>query len=332
VSGGRKVSGAKVAGGLALAAAAGAVAAYRRADAGWTRTADPADPSDRLLPVGEARTVTTDDGADLALTLAGPADGPLVVLAHGFTNAREVWAMVAHRLIRAGCRVALYDHRGHGSSTSGREGHTIARLGDDLDAVLRSLDAHDAVLVGHSMGGMTIQSFAARHPETVRNRVSALVLVATAAHGISKGSTRGDRIAAKAAGHAFGDRFLGSPVGHAFFRGVFGLAVRRADLLLAQDLFLATPGAAREAFVDAMLSMDLRQANAAIDVPTTVVVGERDTLLPPRLGEAVATSIPGARLVRLPDVGHMLPLEAPERVADLVLEATSIGRTERSLA
>jgi pimeloyl-ACP methyl ester carboxylesterase len=55
-------------------------------------------------------------------------------------------------------------------------------------------------------------------------------------------------------------------------------------------------------------------------------------LLPPRLGEAVATSIPGARLVRLPDVGHMLPLEAPERVADLVLEATSIGRTERSLA
>jgi pimeloyl-ACP methyl ester carboxylesterase len=318
--------------GVAAAATAGAVSAFRRADAGWARTPDDVAPADRLLPVGEARTVTTDDGAELAITVAGPSDGPLVVLAHGFTNAREVWAMVAHRLVRRGCRVALYDHRGHGSSTSGRDGHTIARLGDDLDAVLMALDARDAVLVGHSMGGMTIQSFAARHPETVDQRVRALVLVATAAHGIGKGDPRADRFAARAAGHPLGDRFLRTRAGHAFFRGVFGLAVRRVDLLLAQDLFLATPGAARAAFTDAMLSMDLREANRAIDVPTTVVVGERDTLLPPRLGEAVAESIPGARLVRLPDVGHMLPLEAPDRVADLVFEAAAIGRSERSLA
>jgi pimeloyl-ACP methyl ester carboxylesterase len=62
------------------------------------------------------------------------------------------------------------------------------------------------------------------------------------------------------------------------------------------------------------------------------VLGEKDTLLPPRLAEAVHGSIPGARLVRLDDVGHMLPLEAPDRIAELVLEAARIGRTERSLA
>jgi pimeloyl-ACP methyl ester carboxylesterase len=325
------VSGARVVGGIAAASVVAGAAAFRRADRRWASTPDDVLPTDRLLPVGELRSVRTDDGADLAVTVAGPADGPLVVLAHGFTNAREVWAPVAHRLLRAGRRVALYDHRGHGSSTSGADGHTIDRLGRDLAAVLEALDATDATLVGHSMGGMTIQSFAAHHPDVVDRRVAALVLVATAAHGIGR-DERSNRITAKVAGGRGIERFLRTRAGHAFFRGVYGTTVRRVDLLLSQDGFLGTPGAAREAFVDAMLCMDLREANSSIDVPTTVVIGERDTLLVPRLGEAVAASIPGARVVRLADKGHMLPLEAPDEVARAVLDALPIGRTERSLA
>ena len=317
---------------LGLAAAAvGAELAFRRADRGWANTPDAIVPADRLLPVGDLRTVPTDDGAELALTVAGPAAGALVVLAHGFTNGREVWAPVAHRLIRAGRRVALYDHRGHGSSTSGTGGHSIERLGQDLAAVLDALDAREATLVGHSMGGMTIQAFAAGFPEVVRDRVAALVLVGTAAHGIGR-DERSNRLTARVAGGVAIERFLRSRVGHAFFRNVYGSAVRRADLLLSQDGFLSTPGAARESFVDAMLCMDLREANAGIDVPTTVVIGERDTLLPPKLGEAVVASIPGARAVRLEHMGHMLPLEAPEQVAQAVLDARPIGRDERSLA
>ena len=320
-----------VAAGLALAAAGGAAAAFRRLDAKWAAEAELIDAPDRLLPVGELLAVRTDDGAELAVTVAGPSDAPLVVLAHGFTNGREVWSPVAHRLLRAGRRVALYDHRGHGSSTSGSDGHTIDRLGRDLAAVLEALDASDAVLVGHSMGGMTIQSFAAQHPEVVDRRVAALVLVATAAHGIGR-DPRSDRMTARMAGGRGIERFLASAVGHAFFRSVYGTKVRRSDLLLSREGFLGTVGAAREAFVDAMLSMDLREANAGIDVPTTVVIGAKDTLLPPRLGHEVAASIPGARVVRLDHVGHMLPLEAPDEVAGVVLEAAAIGRTERSLA
>ena len=318
--------------GVALAVVgAGAALAFRRIDAAWSAVEDLVAPGERLLPVGETRRVAMDDGAELAVTLAGPRTGPLVVLAHGFTNGREVWAPVAHRLIRAGARVALYDHRGHGSSTAGAGGHTIERLGQDLAQLLEALDGRDAVVAGHSMGGMTIQSFAATHLEVVRERVAGLVLVGTAAHGIGK-DERSNRRAARAAGHRATERFVQSRVGHAFFRGVYGVAVRRADLALSQEGFLATTSAAREQFVDAMLSMDLRKANAAIDVPTTVVIGDRDTLLPPKLGEEVAASINGSRIVRLPDVGHMLPLEAPEQVAGAILDAIPIGQTVRSLA
>ena len=316
--------------GLALAGA-GAALAFRKIDAAWSAVEDIVAPGDRLLPVGESIRVTTADGAELAVTLAGPRTGPLVVLAHGFTNGREVWAPVAHGLLRAGACVALYDHRGHGSSTAGTAGHTIERLGDDLAELLEALDARDAVLVGHSMGGMTVQSFAANHPAVVRDRVAGLVLVATAAHGIGR-DERSNQRAARAAGHRATERFVRSAVGHAFFRSVYGLAVRRADLALSQEGFLATTSAAREQFVDAMLSMDLRKANAAISVPTTVLIGARDTLLPPKLGEEVAASINGSRIIRLPDVGHMLPLEAPEQIVDAVLEATPIGQSDRSLA
>lgn len=322
----------RLAAGAATVAVAGGVLAFRRADAAWAAAHDDVPPADRLLPVGELRVVATDDGAELAVTLAGPADGPLVVLAHGFTNGREVWAPVAHRLVREGCRVALYDQRGHGSSTSGAEGHTIDRLGRDLATLLDDLDGRDAVLVGHSMGGMTIQSFAAHHPGVVDARVKGLVLVATAAHGISKGDPRGERIATKAVGGAGLERFLRTGVGHAFFRNVFGATVRKVDLLLAREQFLSTPGAARSAFVDAMFRMDLRASNARIDVPTTVLIGARDTLLPPHLGEVVASTIPGARLVRLDHVGHMLPVEAVADVAGVVLDTVRIGRSERSLA
>ena len=324
-------SAAKVAGLVGAAAVAGGAIAFRRIDAAWTAVEDIVGPGERLLPVGESRRITMDDGAELAVTLAGPASGPPVVLAHGFTNGREVWAPVAHRLIRAGARVALYDHRGHGSSTAGTDGHTIARLGHDLAQLLDALGARDAVVVGHSMGGMTIQSFAATHADVVRARVAGLVLVATAAHGIGRGNAS-DKRAARAAGHRFTERFVSSRVGHAFFRSVFGVVVRRADLELAQRGFLATTSAAREQFVDAMLSMDLRKANAAIDVPTTVLIGARDTLLPPKLGEEVAASINGSRIVRLPEVGHMLPLEAPEQVVEAILDALPIGQNARSLA
>jgi pimeloyl-ACP methyl ester carboxylesterase len=324
-----------LAAGAVAALAGGAAVAIRRVDAKWAATHDPIPPADRVLPVGERRTVTTDDGAELALTIAGPADGPTVVLAHGWTNGREVWAPVAHRLIRAGHRVVLYDQRGHGSSTSGRDGFTIPRLGADLHAVLEAVDARDAVLVGHSMGGMTIQSLATHHPEVLAGRASAIVLVSTAAAGLGR-DARSDRSAQRMVGGRALQALLTTGKGHAFFRGILGATVRRVDLLLAQELFLATAPEARSGWLVAMQGMDLREGIATIDLPTTVLIGSHDRLTPRHLADELAATIPGARLVHLEGHGHMLPLEAPEAVADAVLAATAdhpaIGRNAGSLA
>jgi non-heme chloroperoxidase len=230
---------------LAVAAAAvvaGGVAAARRVDAAWS-DADEDDHDDRLPPPGRSITVTTDDNAELAVRVSGPDDGPTAVLAHCWMGGPELWAPVAHRLLRRGWRVVLYDQRAHGSSTVGDEGLTIPRLGADLRAVLEAVDARDAVLAGHSMGGMTVQSLAAHHPEVVAERVRAIVLVATAASGLGRGR-RADAVAQRVIGSRATERVLATSMGHALTRAAVGASVRRSHLVTTRDLVVACPPAA----------------------------------------------------------------------------------------
>ena len=300
---------------LALLGAGVAVAAgARRAGRSW-RTADDTFSAEQLvLPAGEERKVETDDGAVLAVTVAGT--GPTVVLAHCWTGSRQVWAPVAHRLVDSGHRVVLYDQRGHGASTSGADGFTVPRLGADLRAVLEAVDVRDAVLAGHSMGGMTIQSLAMHHPDVLRDRCRAVVLVATAASGLGGGPI--DAVAARIVASRTLERAMRTRAGHALVRGAVGRQPRHGHLETTRDLFVACPPDARGGFLSAMQAMDVREGHASIGVPTTVVVGTHDRLTPPRLARQLSDGIAGARLVTLDDAGHMLPLEEPDALADLL--------------
>jgi non-heme chloroperoxidase len=310
----------------AAGALAGGIAAVRAADARWAAAHDPIAPQERLLPPGDALTVRTDDGAELAVTVAGPEDARTVVLPHCWTGGREVWAPVAHRLLREGSRVVLYDQRGHGSSTTGEEGFTIPRLGHDLRTVLEEVDARRTTLAGHSMGGMTIQSLAAEHLEVVDERVRAIVLVATAASGL--GGYRRDTVFQRAVSSRAVDRLLRSSVGHALVRGTVGRAVAREHLVMTRDLFLACDPEVRVGWLSSMQAMDLREGIAEIGVPVTVVAGTRDLLTPRSRAKELAEVIPGANLVTLPDRGHMLPLEAPDELADLIAAAAAAEEDE----
>ena len=305
------------------AAVAGAVVALRRADARWASGDDPCGPDDLLAPAGTWSTVVTDDGAALSVLVAGTGDGPTVVLPHCWMGSHLVWAPVAHRLVRAGRTVVLYDQRGHGESTVGADGFTIQRLGADLKAVLEHVDARDVVLGGHSMGGMTIQSLATHHPDVLAERARAIVLVSTACGGLSQG--RHDARMAKALEGAAFARAMASPLGHALLRGTVGHHVHRSHLVLTRDLLLGTTPQARSGFLTAMQAMDLRDGIASIGIPTTVLVGTRDTLTPPARASELVDAIPGAKLLTLDGYGHMLPLEAPDQVADALLAATSEG-------
>jgi pimeloyl-ACP methyl ester carboxylesterase len=311
----------------ALAAVGGVVAAVAvraRAGRGWADGEDPCGPEGIALPEGAERTVTTDDGAELVVFEAGPVGGPTVVLPHCWTGTKEIWAPVARRLVAAGHRVVLYDQRGHARSTLGSGAMDVDRLGDDLLAVLATVEGDDLVLAGHSMGGMTIQALAAHHPEVIRSRVRGVALVATATRTIPG---LGARIPPLLLNVAVGDRASGAIArqGLSVTRGSVGQRAHRSHVQATYDAFAATPGAVRSGFLLAMARMDYRRGLAEIRVPTTILVGTHDRLTPPARARELRDGIAGSELIVLPGLGHMLPLEAPDEIAEAIGKLTLIA-------
>jgi non-heme chloroperoxidase len=293
-----------------VAALGGLVAAAvvrNRSKRGWADGDDPCGPEGLALPAGTERTVTTDDGAELVVFEAGPAKGPTVVLPHCWTGTKEIWAPVARRLVAAGHRVVLYDQRGHAGSTLGSGSLDVDRLGEDLFAVLATVKGDDLVLAGHSMGGMTIQA-----------------LVATATRSLPSVAPR---IPAAVIHAVVGDRASGAiaRTGLGATRGSLGQLAHRSHVQATYDAFVATPGAVRAGFLVAMARMDYRVGLAGINVPTTILVGTHDRLTPVVRARELQAGIAGSELIVLPGLGHMLPLEAPDEVADAIGKLTLVA-------
>ncbi|MEZ5143761.1 MAG: alpha/beta fold hydrolase [Acidimicrobiales bacterium] len=267
--------------------------------------------------VGEEVDLVSHDGGELAVTLTGPEDGPVVVLAHCWGGSRQTWAPVSRRLLAAGCRVVRWDQRGHGRSRAGHKGHSVEGLADDLATVLTDLDLREVVLVGHSMGGMTVQAFATHHHQLFHERTRGVVLVATAGFGMANPATARTPDLIRSARV---ERLFERPgTGRLLVRATFGRGAHPHHVEVTRADFVATPQPVRAEFAEAMQAMDLRDGVAKIDVPTTILVGSRDTLTPLPLSRALAATIPGSTLEVLTGLGHMLPYEAPDEVTAATL-------------
>jgi pimeloyl-ACP methyl ester carboxylesterase len=313
--------------GAALAAAGAAGVSYKRLAA--QRALVDVDDGPLALGWGEGverpdhAIVRTADGAQLAVwDLAGHGpDAPVVVLPHCWGCSHEVWLPVARRLREQGFRVVLYDQRGHGISTRGTAPLTIETLAHDLTAVLDTTDVRDVVLAGHSMGGMTIMSLATHRPDVLKERAKATVLVSTAATSLGDRSARGARVASAMVASPVVTRVVQSKNGHVFVRSAFGENPVRSHVDLTRGLFGSCHGTVRGDFLLSISMMDLLDGAATMDVPTTVMVGTRDALTLPKKADQIVATVPGARLITLPNRGHMLPLEDPDAVTDEIVRA-----------
>src|SRR5262245_44343094 len=147
------------------------------------------DADNPLVPkVDEVVRVESHDGGSLHVISRGR--GRPIVFAHGVTLSSRVWAKQFESIPAAGFRAVAFDGRGHGESTVGKTGYSIENLAEDLRAVLVTLDLHDAVLVGHSMGGMAVEAFAVHHPDVAAERVAGLVLMSTTARAMTSDARR----------------------------------------------------------------------------------------------------------------------------------------------
>lgn len=331
--------------GLGLAVAAGAVSAggamARRAtlqrqrldgiDGAEVGAAHPFDwIPDAILAV------TTDDGLSLHVEVdepVGSETGPTVVFAHGYCLALGCWIHQRRALVEAGYRVVCYDQRGHGQSAHGDIANdTIDQLGRDLHAVIAATTpTSPLVLVGHSMGGMTVMALADQHPMVIHERVIAAAFLATTAGGdglITTGFGRhlgaavlrnGPGVLAHIAarqGVWRRARILGRDLESALVdRFSFGSPVSQETVRYAADMLLGTDLTVVAAFLPTLESHDKQAALAAFaGIDTLVINGEEDRLTPPEHSQAIVDALQGCEHVVITDAGHLVMLEHPALV------------------
>jgi pimeloyl-ACP methyl ester carboxylesterase len=275
----------------------------------------------------DARKVDAGD-VSLHVVRAGPADGPPVVLLHGFPEFWYAWKGAIAPLAKAGYRVILPDQRGYGDSDKPRDvaAYHVDRLGDDVANLITALGYEHAFVVAHDWGGGVAWNLALRHPERVRKLVvldtphpDAYLRVATREEKISWYRTffqipwlpeevarwgnwaiQSNMLRDTAEPGAFPDEKL------ALYRsawdrdGAFGTMVNWY----------------RAAFRFERTNTEPRR----VAVPTLLLLAANDAFIPADMTRASLDLLDRGRLVELGSGTHWVVQEEPERIAGILAE------------
>lgn len=291
-----------------------------------------------------SRKVRLRDGADLFVEELGPESDKAVVFLHGSALRTDLWhyqmaSLDDHHLV-------MYDLRGHGLSDRGEEDFSIVTLSEDLIEVLDALEVKEAVVVGHSIGGMVALETACRNRDRLGTTIKGLALLNT---------TYGPGIETLAGGAAMA-RFervtrrpfdlLGTQAeklerlrrvirpSDAIFWSVaftgFGPGASARQIDFTYDMLSETSADVIFELIKSYRDHDVRDRLGDITVPVLVVGGTNDRLTQPHASEYLAANLPKADLHLLEGCGHMSMLERHREVDRLLAGflADTLGRPE----
>ncbi|RSZ33319.1 MULTISPECIES: alpha/beta fold hydrolase [unclassified Variovorax] len=246
------------------------------------------------------------------LNVVREGDGPIVVLSHALGCDLSMWDGVAAQLSRAHT-VLRYDHRNHGASEVVPGALRVETLAQDVaELIQREAGGEPVHFVGLSMGGMTAQALAVRHPELLKT----MVIANSAAHypDQSPWRARVETVAAKgvaaiapgAVSRWLTPAYVGTPEGAA-------AAEKLHDVLVRTDA---------QGYIEscnAVAAIDFRESNHRIAVPTLVIGGLQDEATPMAMSQAMVGAIPGARLATI-DAAHLSAVERPVEFTQLLID------------
>ena len=263
--------------------------------------------ADDITPVE----VVVDDGVTIHGVEAG--SGRPIVLLHGVTLSVATWPYQLAALSKQ-YRVIALDARGHGASKCDQLGWGMERMADDVHQVIETLDLHDAIVVGHSMGGMMTQEMCVMFPEMARERIAGVVLLSTAAapsEGVP-GFHRMNRMV-KPGMITRGESVMPrGEIGYALARLALGAKADPRFVMHTRNMTAALSPATIDSLLPNVVGFDVRPRLKDFPIPALVITGSRDLLTPPRVGKTIARLIPGAEMKILPGAGHMLMMERAE--------------------
>lgn len=251
---------------------------------------------------GETLRLTV-NGVSLAVEVRG--EGPAVLFVHGYPLNRTLWQHQVGAL--TGFRRIAPDLRGLGLSDAPDLGYSMATYADDLAALLDALHADQVVICGLSMGGYVALEFARRY----RSRLRGLVLMSTRAEADSPEARKAREAAMQVARERGADAIAAQMITKLFAPGAAGAMPQVVDRI--REMMEASPV---KGIVGALSAMRDRPDSTGTlteleGLPTLVVIGDQDQVIPPAVGRAIAAAIPNAVLNVIPGAGHLPPVEQP---------------------
>ncbi|EHB58358.1 alpha/beta hydrolase fold protein [Mycolicibacterium rhodesiae JS60] len=304
-----------------------------------------------LLEADRGCVITTPDGIPLVVREVGPITAPLtVVFAHGFCLRMGSFHFQRAALAaRWGdqVRMVFYDQRGHGQSGPAPvDTYTVTQLGQDLETILQVMVPRGPiVLVGHSMGGMTVLSHARQFPKQYGSRVVGAALISSASEGLSR-SPLGEilqnpaleavRFAAR-----YSPKLVHRTRGAA--RSVIRPILRAASygddhmsprvVAFSEEMIHDTPIATLVEFLHAL---EVHDESAALPVlariPTLIACGDHDVLTPIVHSEEMAAVLPNSELLIVGGAGHLVQLEQPELINDALVHLVERATPSKLIA
>ncbi len=238
-------------------------------------------------------TITTNDGTEIYYKDWG--EGPAVTLSHGWPLSADAWDGQMLFLAQHGFRAIAHDRRGHGRSSQASTGNDMDTYADDLAAVIEALDLHDVTVVGHSTGGGEVARYIGRHGTA---RVAKAVLISAVPPHLAQ--TEGDseglpiELFDGLLAGMFSDRSQFYRDLASQFYGANRPGSEVSQGLLDQLWTWSMQSGLKNSYecVKALSETDFTEDLERFDVPTLLIHGEDDQVVP------VANSMRSARLIR----------------------------------
>ncbi len=329
--------------GVAAAGIAAGVA-VERALVRRNRRDDPlADEPFGQLPYDDTVSVTTADGLSLHVEIVepmSPTDKPTLIFVHGFCLDQGTFHFQRSYLDSLGThRLVFYDQPGHGLSQSLSDGqYELPALGDALaDVIAAAAPTGPVILIGHSMGGMTIMACAEQHPQLFRERVVGVVLIATSGGQINGSGLLGvPELLSRAT-----PGVVAVMNGATRYGGKLIDKARKASTDLAWVLTKrygfgsSSPSPALVSYVELMNSRTSTDTvarylrtlysharypalRALENIPVLLISGEKDMVTPLAHSEEIFRLLPKAQYLRIPNSGHVVMLECADEVNEAI--------------
>ena len=254
------------------------------------------------------RQVTLPNGVRLRYVELGNPAGTPVLLLHGFTDSSRVWTVLAPQLQRH--RLLIPDQRGHGGSDAPSCCYALSDFAEDARLLLDALGIRRAAVVGHSLGSMVGQTFAAEHPD----RVTRLALIgSTALAPVRRGDWLWTQVMALREPVASSTEFLR--------QWGYGASPTPVDPVLTAQAgheAAAVPLHVWRAIPRALLDLPVGRFAPDIRAPVLILSGGRDEVFTAEHHASLVAAYPGAQAHVFPALGHNFIVERPEEVGPVL--------------